>query len=63
MLAKNADPEVLRKVQTVKHVGPSVEKACCGEPMQPRLAHAIDRNGEPLRVAVWYCRHCKKAVY
>ncbi len=64
MPEKNMDPERLRKVpQSVRHVGASVEKACCGEPMHPRLAQAIDRNGERFTIAIWYCSHCGRAVY
>jgi len=37
--------------------------ACCGQPMEPRLAHALDRYGQAVFVAVWRCPACGRITY
>ena len=35
---------------------------CCGQPMQPQLAHARDGYGHSLFVTLWRCSQCGKSV-
>ena len=37
--------------------------ACCGHPMEPRLARAHDRLGQTLFVTVWQCPVCGRVAH
>lgn len=36
--------------------------SCCAQPMNPRLAHAHDRLGRKVFVAVWRCQVCGRVA-
>jgi hypothetical protein len=42
---------------------PNVPMTCCGRPMESRLAHARDRSGQTLFVAVWRCPVCERVTF
>lgn len=41
---------------------PAGNRICCGEPMEPRLVQARDRDGQTTFVAVWRCSRCGRTV-
>lgn len=58
-LSANKGAEGSKIREPAKSTSPPDEKpACCGQPMNPRLAHARDRKGQDLFLAVWQCQEC-----
>ena len=45
------------------HPDPHGDMVCCGRPMEARLAHARDRFGQTMFVAVWRCLTCGRLAY
>ncbi len=42
---------------------PDSPQTCCGAPMMSRFAHAHDRLGQTVFVAVWHCPVCNRTVF